>query len=156
MVQDPKDYRWCGYAQTVAGNKTAREGLAVITRYLTNNPSGAISKAAILAEYRRLLYLQGEERGRNQQGAPLKKGFKSEEIQAVLAAKGKLTRPELVRCRVRYFVDGCVIGSKAFVDEVFIARREHFSAGRTSGARLMRATAPPLYAIRDLQQNVLS
>jgi REP element-mobilizing transposase RayT len=27
MVEDPKDYRWCSYAEAVAGNKRSREGL---------------------------------------------------------------------------------------------------------------------------------
>ena len=27
MVDDPKDYRWCSYAEAVAGKKRSREGL---------------------------------------------------------------------------------------------------------------------------------
>ncbi|HKK19367.1 MAG TPA: transposase, partial [Opitutales bacterium] len=30
LVEDPKDYRFCGYAEAVAGNKQAREGLRAI------------------------------------------------------------------------------------------------------------------------------
>jgi len=28
MVEDPKDYRWCGYAEAVGGDRAARRGLA--------------------------------------------------------------------------------------------------------------------------------
>ena len=30
LVEDPKDYRWCGYAEAVAGSKKAQRGLEVI------------------------------------------------------------------------------------------------------------------------------
>jgi hypothetical protein len=30
LVEDPKDYRWCGNAEAVAGSKSARLGLSVI------------------------------------------------------------------------------------------------------------------------------
>jgi prevent-host-death family protein len=30
IVSDPKNYRWCGYGEAVAGKKKAREGLAAI------------------------------------------------------------------------------------------------------------------------------
>jgi hypothetical protein len=32
LVKDPKDYRWCGYAEAVGGNETARRGLASVHR----------------------------------------------------------------------------------------------------------------------------
>ncbi|TVP78860.1 MAG: transposase, partial [Puniceicoccaceae bacterium] len=30
LVEDPKDYRWCGYAEAVAGNQKAQQGLGII------------------------------------------------------------------------------------------------------------------------------
>jgi hypothetical protein len=38
----------------------------------------------------------------------------------------------MLRCRVRYFTDGAVIGSKAFVNETFAAARERFTERRHS------------------------
>ncbi len=153
IVSDPKEYRWCGYAETVAGNKRAKEGIAVIACYLLNRNSARTK--AVLAEYRQWLFCQGEEQGSQEDGTPARRGFTREEISEVLAAKGKLTRPELVRCRVRYFVDGCVIGSKQFVDDVFEANRTQFGPKRASGGRAMRGAAPPLYSMRDLQVDVI-
>jgi hypothetical protein len=34
-------------------------------------------------------------------------------------SKGKLTRWEILRCRVRYFCDGAVLGTKDFVNGIF-------------------------------------
>jgi hypothetical protein len=44
----------------------------------------------------------------------------------------------MLRCKVRYFTEGAVIGSKAFVNEAFTASRERFSARRKDGARRMK------------------
>ena len=33
IVEDPKDYRWSGYGQAVAGKKEAVEGLSVVARF---------------------------------------------------------------------------------------------------------------------------
>jgi len=30
IVDDPKDYRWCGYAEAVAGSRLARRGLCMV------------------------------------------------------------------------------------------------------------------------------
>jgi hypothetical protein len=64
----------------------------------------------------------------------------------------------MLRCRVRYFTDGAVIGSKAFVNEAFAGARERFSAKRTDGARKLRGHASPaaniLWSARDLRLRV--
>ncbi len=61
----------------------------------------------------------------------------------------------MLRCRVRYFTDGAVIGSKAFVNEAFAAARERFTERRKDGARRMKgngkAAAGVLWSARDLR-----
>ena len=47
---------------------------------------------------------------------------------------------KILHCRVRYFTDGAVIGSKEFVNEAFARARERFSAKRKDGARSMRGS----------------
>jgi hypothetical protein len=42
---------------------------------------------------------------------------------------------KMLRCRVRYFTDGAVIGSRGFVDEVFRLCRDRFGGKRKDGAR---------------------
>jgi hypothetical protein len=44
----------------------------------------------------------------------------------------------MLRCRVRYFTDGAVIGSKTFVNEALAAARERFTEKRKDGARRLR------------------
>ena len=61
----------------------------------------------------------------------------------------------MLRCRVRYFTDGAVLGSRQFVDEIFTACRERFGARREDGARAPRGRAAPakgvLWSVRDLK-----
>jgi len=64
----------------------------------------------------------------------------------------------MLRCRVRYFTDGAVIGSKAFVNETFEAARDRFTTKRKDGARRMRgrgkAAAGVLWSVRDLRVGI--
>ena len=59
LVQDPKDYRWCSYAEAVAGGRMALSALYTITTehrsHEFNRPGGASrspSAAKVLAGYR--------------------------------------------------------------------------------------------------------
>jgi putative transposase len=64
----------------------------------------------------------------------------------------------MLRCRVRYFTDGAVIGSKEFVNEAFEGARERFTAKRKDGARRMRGSgaeaAGVLWSMRDLRVRI--
>ncbi|MCP5111341.1 MAG: chemotaxis protein CheW, partial [bacterium] len=44
---------------------------------------------------------------------------------------------QVLRCRIRYFTDGVVLGSQGFVDAFFERQREAFSERRTCGGRRM-------------------
>jgi hypothetical protein len=65
---------------------------------------------------------------------------------------------KMLRCRIRYFTDGAVIGSKEFVNEAFANARERFGAKRKDGARKLRGAASPassvLWALRDLRKGI--
>ncbi len=65
---------------------------------------------------------------------------------------------QMLHCRVRYFTDGAVIGSKEFVNEAFARARERFSAKRKDGARAMRGSGSGvkglLWSARDLRVRV--
>jgi len=69
-----------------------------------------------------------------------------------------LAMAKMLRCRVRYFTDGAVIGSKEFVNEAFEKARERFTTKRKDGARRMRgsgtAAAGKLWSMRDLRVRV--
>ena len=71
---------------------------------------------------------------------------------------GELSRGQMLRCRVRYFTDGAVIGSKEFVNEAFANGRERLGKSRRDGARRMRgdaaAAAGMLWSLRDLRKGI--
>jgi putative transposase len=64
---------------------------------------------------------------------------------------------QMLRWKLRYFTDGAVIGSRAFVDDLFNRCRNRFGPKRKSGARKMRgsasAVAGMLWSLRDLRKS---
>ena len=110
----------------------------------------------VVGKYREILYSDGEERFEEDEVTGevrvARKGVSKEEAEEVRAAGGKLTMGQLLRFRVRHFVDGVVIGSEGFVEEVFEAERERFGPKRTSGARKIRGCETELRSLRDLRE----
>jgi hypothetical protein len=77
----------------------------------------------------------------------------------VLAKGGKLSEADYLRCKVRYFSDGAVIGGKNFVEGIFQACRERFGPKRKDGARPLRGLAGDsaderLFNFRQLRKGV--
>lgn len=101
LVADPKDYRFCGYAEAVAGAKRARKGLFIVCPHT--------SWIRVQADYRTVLYATG--------AAPREKGhvISDEAFQEVMAKQGQLSLPELLRCRWRHLTYSSVLGGPAFV-----------------------------------------
>ena len=147
LVKDPKDYRWCGYADALGGSRRAQRGLC---RAL-GKPVDGWKSAGAAAAYRCLLHAEGREVKDAQNEKVVSRGVTAESARAVLAAKGKLSPAELVRLRVRYFTDGVVLGSKAFVEGIFESQREHFGPKRKQGARRMTESEAPFYTLRQLR-----
>lgn len=137
IVRDPKDYRFCGYGEAAAGRRVAQKGLRAIMCSLGSNASWRHAHA----EYRKLLYCTGQAKGISSEGAPLTPGFSQAEVDQVLETGGKLSAAQALHCRVRYFSDGLILGSRTYVDDVFHRYRDRFGAKRTSGARPMREIA---------------
>ena len=96
LVSDPKDYRFCGYAEALGGGAQAREGLRVVDRDLSG--------------YRQTLY------GSGSSAKDGKEMIAREEALQVLRSRGKLPLSVALRCKIRYFSDGMVLGSPDFVE----------------------------------------
>ena len=154
IVTDPKDYRWCGYAQAIAGVKRAKEGMH--TAVQAQRQGVSVPQTRATDEYRVLLLTWGQNRGAKADGTPLKRGFDRKAATKQLATGARLSHAELLRCRVRYFTDGAVIGGRAFVEKVFTATRKRYGAKRKDGARRCRGISPEaeIYVLRDLQRRV--
>jgi len=142
LAKDPKDYRWSGYGEAMGGNRKAREGVCLIEHQDTWR------KAA--AAYRKLLYLIGAVSGHSDKVA-----LDPKAIRKVLAQGGQLTEAQALRVRIRYFTDGVVLGSEAFVNEIFAEFRDRFSNKRKTGARkIPHLPFPSLRTCRNLRVGV--
>ena len=150
LVEEPQDYRWCSYAAAVAGFKGARSGLASAVTGKAGSPWRVVS-----AEYRKLLFGHALEKvgGDTPEGRQKRRGgYSAERIAEVWEGGGKLPLAAVLRCKVRYFTDGVVLGSKPYVDAFFERNREGFGPRRQSGARAMRgAQWGEIRTLRDLR-----
>jgi len=151
MVSDPADYAFSGYGEACAGRVTARKGLAIALE----RSGKQADWNAVSAEYRKLLFGVGEEKGLNEDGSPTRPGFTRDEILAEVEAGGQLPLWKALRCRIRYFADGGVFGSDEFLEQHFERKRSDYSAKRQTGARKMRnAGWGGLRVLRDLRVDV--
>jgi REP element-mobilizing transposase RayT len=171
MVTDPAEYRWSSYGEAIGGGakgngKTARAGLVRALRA----HKGFAADASLWAndvsrEYRKLLMAGAVEKtetriGRNgaEETKRTRKGMSPADARREQERAGEISRGRMLRCRVRYFTDGAVIGSKVFVNEAFANARERFGAKRRDGARRMRgeaaAAARLLWSLRDLRKGI--
>jgi len=171
MVQDPADYRWSSYGEAVGGGKKgngkkAREGL--VRAYYCDQGVGFDSGKWLEVSrlYRRLMGLAlgrkpghadvaGEGNGLGQTTLNTAEMMEIKDNGTVLKDLGVA---KMLRCRVRYFTDGAVIGSKEFVNEAFANARERFGPKRRDGARAMRGSGSgakgQLWSMRDLRVRV--
>ena len=103
IVNDPKGYRYNGYGEAMGGVNRSRKGLMKAVY------EEADWKAA-LTSYRQVLFGKGAVARKEGQGA-----IDGRQAQSVLDKNGKLSRTELLYCRIRYFSNGLIIGGKEFV-----------------------------------------
>jgi hypothetical protein len=89
----------------------------------------------------------------------LRKGISKEKAQNEYTVEGEISFGKVLGCRVRYFTDGAVIGSRLFVNEAFAKSRQRFGPKRKTGARKMNGTAAPtdgiLWSLRDLRKGIV-
>ena len=153
LVEDPGDYHWSSYGEAMGGGEKAVAGLAWIAGIPAHGGENRqLSSQAGLEIYRCALFGRAETRT-DGAGKVVRRGAKPEVIENVIAAKGRIPVEEYLRRRVRYFTAGAVIGSRAFVEEIFNRARESFGENRQTGARRMRGLADMLFAMRDLQRD---
>jgi putative transposase len=127
LAADPKDYRFCGYAEAVAGNATAQDGLLSIV---------GGSWPEMQATYRHWLF--GTATEARESGAPIDAAM----LEKVIEEGGRLPLSTVLRCRIRYFTDGAVLGSQAFVET-------HLRAYRAITGRRERTAARPIPPVAE-------
>jgi putative transposase len=168
MVSDPAEYRWSSYGEAVGGGskgngKKAREGL--VRACMSHQGAGfeAEKWKEVSPIYRRAM---GLALGRKSGKAGVKKGGARPQMNTAEALEAKdngtaladMGMAAMLRCRIRYFTDGAVIGSKEFVNEAFAGARDRFGDKRKDGARRLRGNGKPaagvLWSVRDLQVGI--
>jgi REP element-mobilizing transposase RayT len=171
MVEDPADYRWSSYGEAIGGGKKgngkkAREGL--VRAYYCDQGVGFDSEkwTEVSRLYRRLMGMALGKKAGHAEVSPGATGIgqttkntaeflESKDNETVLKDLGMA---RMLRCRVRYFSDGVVIGSKEFVNEAFAGARERFGPKRKDGARGLRGSGSAakgvLWSMRDLRVRV--
>ncbi|MGK0177047.1 MAG: putative transposase [Lentimonas sp.] len=114
IVEDPKGYRFCGYAEAVAGERKAKLGLDFIW-------AGSMKLKAmkdenhpfkeVLQAHRMLIFGKGSSPWTHKGKLITHEAA----VKVLEKEQGQLPTAILLRCRVRYFTDGAVLGSAEFV-----------------------------------------
>jgi putative transposase len=140
LVDDPKDFRFCGYGEAVAGNGPAQAGLGSVI--------GGASWRDTQEHYRQTLFGTGAAVKQNASRLSV------DDFKRVIAENGKLPLATVLRCRVRYFTDGAVLGSQAFVQSYLSTyQRQTGRRSRTSPRQVPHVTDwGDLTTLRGLRQ----
>jgi len=148
ITADPKDYRFCGYAEAVKGNKLAQTG---ITSIVTDGQPHEKWQHAQEA-YRMRLFGDGV---KHRAG---KAAITPAQFAKVMEENGRLPLSTVLRSKVRYFSDGAVLGSKAFVTEqLALYRRQTGLRKRISMRSLLPVTEwGDMVTMRGLHKNAIA
>ena len=128
LCHDPKDYRYCGYAEAIAKNSAqAKLGLREALGLSTETAWKETHR-----EYRKLLFQTGT--AASKAGAVIDMQVSQKVLQQ---RQGEIPLTELLRCRIRYFTDGGILGSRRFVQEQFARNRQIVATSKSDrGYRL--------------------
>ena len=139
MVEDPANYRFCGYAEAAAGQSMAIAGIESFVGTAEGDWRRVVGK------YRETLFSKAGSGETNDD-------LELEKIRKLWKAKGKLSATQAIRLRIRYFNDGAALGSQLFVEEIFQRFRHRFGPKRRTCARtLRRMPFPELRTLRALR-----
>ncbi|MGB0578151.1 MAG: transposase [Limisphaerales bacterium] len=139
LVNDPKDYRYCGHAEAVAGNRAIRRETVALSE-------GSNWRQAV-GEYRSRMMVYGAESNRAD-----KRALSPKKVRQVLEQGGQVELGEVLRLKLRYFSDGLAFGSREFVEGVFEEFRDRFGAERRSGARKVKGVGQCLGEVATLRE----
>ena len=172
LVEDPKDYRFCGYAEAVAGDVTAGRGLVGVWGDRCGLGEGAVLgedggassgdlpgaglsagdvRALALRAHRMLIFGKGASpwthRGRLIS--------REDAVRVLEEERGELPMCAMLRCRVRYFTDGAILGSAEFVREYVGAWQRGHGRKRPPRVNAMKGSGwGDLSVIRGLRSRV--
>jgi putative transposase len=143
LCADPKDYRYCGYAEALAnGCSLARQGISIVL-----GQSETASWKEVSQQCRKYLFAHGSLQTKTKQPA-----FDLATAQTVVDEQnGQLSLPERLRCRIRYFTDGVILGSQSFVESHFFKLKLGYQRRRPATRLTALGSANTLWVFRDLR-----
>jgi putative transposase len=110
LVDDPKDYRFCGYAEAVSGLLKAKVGIRCVwARHTDGSQRKKFSLDLALQMHRELIF------GKHAADAGLSDVGRQQALKVLEQENAVLPKATVLRCRVRYFTDGAILGSAEFV-----------------------------------------
>ena len=144
LCADPKDYRYCGYAEALAqGSALAQERIRTILGLPPTTSWEQLSRA-----YRQQLFLRGAIA--TTQNGPAFDRAKAQEV--VDQEQGELSLQERLRCKIRYFSDGVILGSHSFVESHCQRLKQKSGFRRKSGPTALKILGPAaLWVFRNLR-----
>ncbi len=140
IVNDPAQYRWCGFAEASLGVKSAVAGLHGI--------SGGGSPAEGLSRYAALLYHRGAAPGR---GKPPDARVPPEIVRKVRERYGTLEPFANLRRRLRHATRGGIVGSTEFIESWFSENQKRFGKRRSGARRIRGGNFGGLRSFRDVR-----
>ena len=127
LVRDSKDYPWCGYGEAMGeGTRKAKRALSRVME----RPESDWEKGEAGRSYGKMLAGVEQARGKVKANAASESGEEGEEVM------------------VKTYSEGLVLGSKAFVEEVYEANRGYFGGKRKVGAVPAPGCAEGLYVVK--------
>jgi REP element-mobilizing transposase RayT len=170
-AESPENYRWCSYAEAVAGGARGALARRGIARMMEERESQGDSDSAydgwggyvtpehyawrsIAGRYRVILFEDGAEVIKTDGlgvSKTVRKGFRAEDVERELVRGGKMSLSEVLRSKTSYFVDGGVIGGREFVKGVVKSLRGgYLSADRKSDGSKLPDHAGELWSMRKV------
>lgn len=153
IVEDPKDYRFCGYAEAIVGDDAAREGLRVVWSHSADGSvrGQAASFELALKAHRECIF------GRRAGDPGLSEADRAKALKVLEKEDAILPKATVLRCRVRYFTDGAILGSQEYVRGFVDIWQVEKGRQRAPKANLLRgADWQDLACIQGLRKGVFS
>jgi len=145
LVKTPSAYRWSGYGEAMAGRPEALAGYQAL---MSATAGVTLTRSMALNEYRHRLSSFAERRGVSIPALQPRKLHRPRDGKSAKRHPAPTSDSGICRhllCRIRYFSEGAVIGSRGFVESIALAH-ERWS---------MRRRTPKVHAVSGFEWDSL-
>jgi putative transposase len=161
IAEDPLNYRWCTIGAAMGGLFFAQRGLIAVHDTSIRTDATPSRKLGDLRKWPKVrdwwcgqLAFEGQE-VKDEEGKIVRRGLDPKVLEKMLKSRTQMSLADVLCCRVRYFVDGGVIGSRDFVRRMVAKERgKALPVTRKSEGKRMGRSASALgnlYSMRTLK-----